>query len=69
VRKAKASIPKHEFDSLTFHNGESGDDFDALIGGIMNQLAILASSTSKKISCGDFSRHRHPNSSNGSPDR
>jgi hypothetical protein len=41
VWKAKASSLKHEFDALTFHNGESVDDFGARIGRITNQLAIL----------------------------
>jgi hypothetical protein len=41
VRKAKAISLKREFDVLTFHNGESVDDFDARIGRITIQLAIL----------------------------
>jgi hypothetical protein len=41
VRKAKASSLKHEFDSLTFNDGESVDDFGARIGRITNQLAVL----------------------------
>jgi hypothetical protein len=41
VRKAKASTLKREFDSLTFLDGESIDDFGARIGRITNQLAVL----------------------------
>jgi hypothetical protein len=41
VCKAKASSIIHEFDSLTFNDGESVDDFGTRIGRIMNQLAIL----------------------------
>jgi hypothetical protein len=41
VRKAKANSLKHEFDSLTFNDVESVDDFVARIGRITNQLAVL----------------------------
>jgi hypothetical protein len=41
VRKAKVSSLKCVFDVLTFHNGESMDDFNACIGWIMNQLAFM----------------------------
>jgi hypothetical protein len=41
VSKAKASTLKHEFDSLTFLDGESIDDFSARIDQITNQLAVL----------------------------
>jgi hypothetical protein len=41
VWKAKTSSLKHEFDSLTFNDGESVDDFGVHIGRIMNQLAVL----------------------------
>jgi uncharacterized membrane protein YgcG len=41
VRKAKASTLKREFDSLAFLDDESVDDFDAHIGRITNQLAVL----------------------------
>jgi hypothetical protein len=41
VRKAKANSLKHEFDLLTFNDGESVDDFGARISRITNQLAVL----------------------------
>jgi hypothetical protein len=41
VCKAKARSLKHEFDSLTFNDSESVDDFGARISRIMNQLAVL----------------------------
>jgi uncharacterized membrane protein YgcG len=41
VRKAKATTLKREFNSLMFHDGESVDDFGALIGRITNQLVVL----------------------------
>jgi hypothetical protein len=41
VRKVKVGSLKCKFDSLTFNDGESVDDFDAHIGWITNQLAIL----------------------------
>jgi hypothetical protein len=41
VRKAKVNSLKHEFDLLTFNDGESVDDFGARIGRITNQLAVL----------------------------
>jgi hypothetical protein len=41
VSKAKASTLKHEFDSLTFLDDESIDDFSARIDQITNQLAVL----------------------------
>jgi hypothetical protein len=41
VWKAKTSSLKHEFDSLTFNDGESVDDFGVHIGRIMNQLVVL----------------------------
>jgi hypothetical protein len=36
VQKAKANSLKHEFDSLTFNDGESVDDFGVRIGRITN---------------------------------
>jgi hypothetical protein len=41
IYKAKASSLKREFDSLTFNDSESVDDFGECIGRIMNQLAVL----------------------------
>jgi hypothetical protein len=41
VRKAKVGSLKCEFNALTFLDGESVDDFDARIGWITNQLAVL----------------------------
>jgi hypothetical protein len=41
VHKVKASSLKFEFNSLTFLNGESIDDFGVCIGWITNQLAVL----------------------------
>jgi hypothetical protein len=41
VSKAKASMLKREFDSLTFLDGESIDDFSARIDQITNQLVVL----------------------------
>jgi hypothetical protein len=41
VCKAKASTLKCEFDSLTFFDGESIDDFNARIDRINNQLTVL----------------------------
>jgi hypothetical protein len=41
VHKAKASSLKCEFDSLTFNDGESVDDFSACISRIVNQLTVL----------------------------
>jgi hypothetical protein len=41
VHKAKASTLKHEFDALTFNDGETMDDFGARIGQITNQLVVL----------------------------
>jgi hypothetical protein len=41
VQKAKASSVEREFNALTFHDGESVDDFDAYIRRIMNQLVVL----------------------------
>jgi hypothetical protein len=41
AHKAKAGSLKNEFDSLTFNDGESIDDFRACIGWITNQLAVL----------------------------
>jgi hypothetical protein len=42
VQKAKASSLKHEFDAITFLDGESIDDFGTRIGRITNQLAVLS---------------------------
>jgi hypothetical protein len=41
VRKVKASTLKHEFDAITFNDGETVDEFGTRIGWITNQLAIL----------------------------
>jgi hypothetical protein len=41
VCKSKVNLLKHEFDSITFHDGESVDDFGACIGRIANLLAVL----------------------------
>jgi hypothetical protein len=41
VCKAKASSLKDEFDSISFHDGESVDNFGAHIGQITNQLAVI----------------------------
>jgi hypothetical protein len=45
VRKAKASTLKSEFNSLTFHDDESMDDFGMRISQIMNQLAVTSACT------------------------
>jgi hypothetical protein len=41
VRKAKNSTLKREFDSLTFPDGESIDDFGTRVGQITNRLMVL----------------------------
>jgi hypothetical protein len=41
VRKVKASTLKHEFDAITFNDGETVDEFGTRIGWITNQLAVL----------------------------
>jgi hypothetical protein len=41
VKKAKARSLKCEFDTLTFLDGESVDDFDARIEWITNQPVVL----------------------------
>jgi hypothetical protein len=41
VQKVKANSLKNEFDSLTFNDGESVDDFGAHIGRFTNQLTML----------------------------
>jgi hypothetical protein len=59
VQKAKASTLKWEFDSLSFQDGESIDDFDAHIGRITNQLVVLGCEYKEEEIRGNFFKLCH----------